>query len=197
MPAPLSTNKEDDKPKKLTVKQRRFVEEYCKDFNATRAAIESGYSESVAYQQGYENLRKPEIKKEVDMRLAALTMTADEALLRMSDFARGSFTPFVSIDDKSRVMVDLASLPARQNIHLIKKLKQTKRTFGDGDDNVITEVYTEIELHDAKDATKTILQMHGKLVDKKTLDITSDGQRIPPTTIIFGKGSRDHGNDNQ
>lgn len=197
MPAPKPTTEEEESEKKLTSKQRRFIEEYCKDFNATRAAKEAGYSESTACEMGYENLTKPHIKKQVSMRLAALTMSADEALLRMSDFARGSFTPFVAIDENSRVMVDLASLPAQQNIHLIKKLKQTKRTFGDGDDNIITEVYTEIELHDAKDATKTILQMHGKLVDKKTLDITSDGQRIPPTTIIFGKGSRANGDDNQ
>lgn len=189
--SPQSGEAPDNSPEKLTSKQRRFIEEYCKDFNATRAAKEAGYSESTAFVIGYENLKKPYIKKQVEMRLAALTMTADEALLRMSDFARGSFTPFVAIDDQSRVMVDLASLPAQENIHLIKKLKQTKRTVTLGPGQEMVEVFTEIEIHDAKDATKTILQMHGKLIDRKTIDHTSNGLPIEKTEIVFGNGVQD------
>lgn len=45
----------------LTNKQRRFVEEYLVDLNATQAAIRAGYSEKTAGQIGDENLKKPEI----------------------------------------------------------------------------------------------------------------------------------------
>ncbi|AUR11200.1 Terminase small subunit [Phaeobacter inhibens] len=48
---------------KLTPKQRRFVEEYLVDLNATQAAIRSGYSAKTAHSVGHENLRKPEISK--------------------------------------------------------------------------------------------------------------------------------------
>lgn len=49
--------------KKLTQKQKRFVEEYKQNGgNATQAAIKAGYSEKTAYAIGEENLRKPEIK---------------------------------------------------------------------------------------------------------------------------------------
>src|SRR5262245_39138560 len=45
----------------LTPKQQRFIAEYLIDLNATQAAIRAGYSAKTAEQQGYENLRKPEI----------------------------------------------------------------------------------------------------------------------------------------
>lgn len=50
---------------KLTAKQERFISEYLKDFNSTRAARDAGYSENTASEMGYENLRKPQIKKAI------------------------------------------------------------------------------------------------------------------------------------
>ena len=47
---------------KLTKKQQTFVTAYLSNgFNATKAAIEAGYSRKSAYSIGSENLRKPEI----------------------------------------------------------------------------------------------------------------------------------------
>jgi phage terminase small subunit len=43
--------------RKLTPKQRRFVEEYLVDLNATQAAIRAGYNPKRADEIGYENLR--------------------------------------------------------------------------------------------------------------------------------------------
>jgi phage terminase small subunit len=54
---------------KLTDKQRRFVDEYCIDLNATRAAIRAGYSEKTARSIGDENLTKPDIKTAIDAAL--------------------------------------------------------------------------------------------------------------------------------
>ena len=46
---------------KLTPKQRRFIDEYLVDLNATQAAIRAGYSRNCAGQIGEENLKKPQI----------------------------------------------------------------------------------------------------------------------------------------
>lgn len=46
----------------LTPKQRIFILEYLRTFNATQAAIAAGYSKKTAYAIGWENLRKPEIQ---------------------------------------------------------------------------------------------------------------------------------------
>lgn len=42
----------------MTKKQKRFVEEYLIDLNATQAAIRAGYSPGTAQQIGSENLSK-------------------------------------------------------------------------------------------------------------------------------------------
>ncbi len=59
-PAPLPTHA--DAKTTLTPKQQRFVEEYLTNLNATQAAIRAGYSVRSAAEQGYDNLRKPQIQ---------------------------------------------------------------------------------------------------------------------------------------
>ncbi len=57
----------------LTAKQRRFIEEYLVDLNATRAAIRAGYSAKTAKSIGAENLTKPDILSAVNARTAAIS----------------------------------------------------------------------------------------------------------------------------
>ena len=52
----------------LTPKQRRFVDEYLIDLNATQAAIRAGYKKNTARQIGSENLSKPAIAKAISSR---------------------------------------------------------------------------------------------------------------------------------
>lgn len=54
----------------MTKKQKRFVEEYLIDLNATQAAIRAGYSPDTAQQIGSENLSKPVIKNAIDRAIA-------------------------------------------------------------------------------------------------------------------------------
>lgn len=170
----------------LTTKQQRFVEEYLIDFNATQAAIRSGYSEKTAGSIGSENLKKPEIKAAIDIKLHELSMSSEEAIVRLSEMARGSMGDFLKLDEFGNVTIHLTKNKDIQNLALIKKIKQTKRTFGE--ENEITELFTELELHDQKDAILKILQMHGKLGQK--MDITSAGEKIVPNIINLGSGKK-------
>lgn len=54
---------EKEVKKKLTLKQIKFCEEYVLLKNATKAALNAGYSENSAYAIGCENLKKLEIKE--------------------------------------------------------------------------------------------------------------------------------------
>ena len=69
---------------KLTAKQRRFVQEYLIDLNATQAAIRAGYSKNSARQVGTENLSKPSIKQAIEERLKQIDeeKTADAKEIR-------------------------------------------------------------------------------------------------------------------
>lgn len=49
----------------MNERQKRFVAEYIKDYNATQAAIRVGYSERTAYSQGNRLLKNVEIKKAI------------------------------------------------------------------------------------------------------------------------------------
>lgn len=60
------------KKDKLTLKQKKFADEYIISGNATEAAIEAGYAKRAAYQQGAENLKKPHIKTYIAERLEAI-----------------------------------------------------------------------------------------------------------------------------
>lgn len=60
----------------LTLKQRRFVNEYCIDENATQAAIRAGYSEDTARQIGCENLTKPNIIEAIEARREEISVAA-------------------------------------------------------------------------------------------------------------------------
>lgn len=80
---------------KLTLKQRRFIEEYMIDFNGTRAAIAAGYSKSSAYSTSWETLRKPEVKEEIERRLAELQLTPDATGKMIADIARGNVNNYM------------------------------------------------------------------------------------------------------
>jgi phage terminase small subunit len=57
---------------RLTAKQKKFIDSYIADSNATKAALEAGYSKRTARFAGAENLTKPNIKAAIDERMKRL-----------------------------------------------------------------------------------------------------------------------------
>ena len=49
----------------MTKKQKRFVEEYLIDLNATQAAVRTGYSVKTAMEQGYQLLQKTSVQEAI------------------------------------------------------------------------------------------------------------------------------------
>jgi hypothetical protein len=78
----------------LTTKQKRFAEEYIKDWNATQAAIRAGYSRKTAGIQGFEVLRHPEVKKYINEKLSEFSLSADEVLKAISDIAKSNLNEY-------------------------------------------------------------------------------------------------------
>ena len=75
----------------MTAKQRRFVEEYLIDLNATQAAIRAGYKVESAQQMGSENLSKPVINAAIERAMAAQSrrtgVTADRVIRELARIA--------------------------------------------------------------------------------------------------------------
>ena len=91
----------------MTPKQKLFAEEYLKDLNATQSAIRAGYSKKTAYAIGQENLKKPEIQKEIqklmDKRSKINEITADNVLKELASIAFADSTDYAKIKHKTVV----------------------------------------------------------------------------------------------
>lgn len=86
----------------LNPKQRRFVEEYLVDLNATQAAIRAGYSAKTAYSIGQENINKPAISAAIQAaqaeRSQRTTITADWVLRRLAEEAEADLAEIYEED---------------------------------------------------------------------------------------------------
>ena len=154
--------KKEPAPKTLTVKQQRFIEEYCVDFNGTQAAIRAGYSRKTAYNIGHENVRKPEISLAIKKRLDNLSMSTEEALQRLTRFARGSMEDFVRVNEEGEpsIVIPLVEdgVADPDALSLVKKMKIRKNTSTSKDGEEFTTTTTEFELEDRQAAIDKMLK---------------------------------------
>ena len=94
----------------LTPKQKRFVEEYLIDLNATQAAIRAGYSERNADKIGPELLGKTRVKEAINKRMAKRSqrteITADRVLQELAKIAFANTTDFARVTTKTTYVMD-------------------------------------------------------------------------------------------
>lgn len=104
---------------KLTGKQRKFGDEYINCLNASEAAIRAGYSPKTAGQIGYENMRKPNIRRYIDERLNAGVLGKQEVLTLFSRQATADIADFINEDGS----VDIEKVQDRRYSHLIESIR--------------------------------------------------------------------------
>lgn len=94
----------------MTKKQKRFIDEYLIDLNATQAAIRAGYSVESAREIGYENLIKPDIQQAIAKKMAERSrrtgVNQDRVILEL---ARLAFVKMTDIVDSSGKIKDTAT----------------------------------------------------------------------------------------
>jgi phage terminase small subunit len=92
---------------KLTEKQKRFVEEYLIDLNATQAAIRAGYSPQTATEQGARLLINVKVKNEVAkataLRSRRTGVNADRVILELAKIAFLFFFDVIDMGDATIV----------------------------------------------------------------------------------------------
>lgn len=80
----------------LNAKQKKFVDEYIKDLNATQAALRAGYAKKSARQQANRMLTKDHIKsaiqEQVDSMHSESIADAEEVMEFLSKTMRGEIT---------------------------------------------------------------------------------------------------------
>lgn len=169
-------------------RQKRFVEEYLVDFNATQAAIRAGYSQKTARSIASALLTKLDISEAISERL----MSADEVIARLTDIARGDIKDLMHISSMGYELELLAKdddgiFKVNPHTKLIKKIKQKVTTImprnQDGEEKEIVE--TDLELYSALDAL-ALLGRHYKLFTDKTELTGLDGGDVV-LRVIYDK----------
>jgi phage terminase small subunit len=133
----------------MRTRQKLFVEEYLRCWNASEAARRAGYSPRSAASIGWENLRKPEIRAEIERRIEQEVMSVNETLIRLAQQARAEYAEFIRSDGS----LDLAGLQAQGKGHLIKSIKYTR--YG-----------IQVEFYNAQNALLQVARYHGLFKDK-------------------------------
>lgn len=145
----------------LSPKQQAFVEHYLTCWNASEAARRAGYSVKTAGSQASRLLKDVDVSRAIDVRMGELKMSANEALMVLTNHARGTLDDFV--DDSGTI--DMRRAKESRKLGLVKKYKVSVRT-SENDETVTTE----IELHDSQNAAMLLAKHHGAFVEKSAVE---------------------------
>lgn len=103
----------------LTLKQRSFIDNYLIDFNATAAAKRAGYSTRTAGAIGHENLKKPEIRRVIDERVAEIARFSREQITAsLVAFATGARCPDSGLALKALELLGRSQKMFTDNVNL-------------------------------------------------------------------------------
>jgi phage terminase small subunit len=149
----------------MTDKQKVFCEEYLIDLNATQAAIRAGYSVKTAYSIGEENLKKPEVQREIErlkaQRSRRTGITADRVL---QELARIGFVNPMDVIDADDATVRGSA--GADDMAAIASVKVKVIPGKNGDDGFEREV----RLHDKVKALELMGKHLGMFTDKVDLN---------------------------
>lgn len=85
--------KQREEVRNMTVKQKKFADEYLIDGNATQAAVRAGYSKKTAYSQGERLLKNVEVQKYIQEQLDKISSVkiadAKEVMEYLTSVLRG------------------------------------------------------------------------------------------------------------
>lgn len=148
----------------LNERQTLFVLEYIKDFNASRAARDAGYSEKTAGSQGFDLLKKPEIQqaiaKALEERTERLKVDADWVLQRAVELWNANLGHLLVTPENGMPYYDLSKATPEQ-LAAIDSLHLETVTEKDDSDEVVTVRKIRVAMPKRLD----VLALIGKHVD--------------------------------
>ena len=162
-----------DNEKKLTPKQRLFIEAYCVHKNATRAAQEAGYSKKTAYSIGQALLKKVEIMSIIEAKLEKTVqkheLTKDWVVSRLMAIGNAHIGKFGKVTDSG----DFKALPLdeidEQDLRGIQSISTKRMSTEQGD-----SFETKIQVRDTVRALE-VLGKHLNLFKEGDLNGSNDG----------------------
>jgi len=156
----------------MEAKQKRFVEEYLIDLNATQAAIRAGYSKKTAKEQGCQLLTKlniqQAIQKAMERRSKRTEITQDRILKELAMIAFSDIKNYLDIEENTGVIIakSFKDMPEGES-RVIKAIKENRAIKENADGTKIT-VYDKVtfELHDKMKALELLGKHLGMFVEE-------------------------------
>lgn len=166
----------------MTQKQKRFIEEYLIDLNATQAAIRAGYSPDSAADIGSENLRKPDIRAHIDKKMAERSrrtgVNADRVVMELAKLAFVNAADVINTGDatlrEDALVEDTAAI---QSV----KVKVIPTQNGEG-------IEREIKMADKIKALELLGKHLGMFKDKVDVSVEKSEKLEEIISQIGGKG---------
>lgn len=167
----------------LSHKQKRFVEEYLVDLNATQAAIRAGYSARSAKQTGSRLKQRPDVMAAVDAGRAKLSektgITQERVLSELARIGFANILDYMTLDHEGLARVDLSTLSRDQAAAIAAVEVDTRRTRAtDGAETAEVEK-VKFKLYD-KRAALVDLGKHLGLFTEKHEHAGKDGAPLIP-----------------
>ncbi len=140
---------------KLTVKQRKFADEYIDSGKITQSAIKAGYAKRSAHSIGSENLQKPAIKSYINKKLdeieSAKIMDATEGIELLSAVARGQTKETVILTTADgRVVERQKSADLKTRITAVKEILKRYPDSNKLVDAQVRKLEAEADIAEAK-----------------------------------------------
>ena len=165
----------------LNPKQRRFVDEYLIDLNATKAATRAGYSERTAYSIAGRLMKIPEIVAAIDVakqeRSERTKITQDQVLTELALIGFVNAGDYFDWGPDGVTLKDKASLTPAQHA-AVAEVSETKTQYGGT---------IRLKLHDKRAALVDIGKHLGMFVERIG---DPDGQPLK-FTLTFDNGRDD------
>jgi phage terminase small subunit len=173
---------EDRQPwKRLKPQQMRFVDEYMRDSNATRAAAAAGYGATHADVAGTRLINNPDVLDEIERRRAVAagyaTRSQADLVRRLETIAFSDFGRFIRVNDDGLAALDLTDATPDE-LAIIAECSAEEVSQGRGLD-AINIVKTKIKLLDPLRAAEMLAKLHGWNAPEKHEHSGPGGASIP------------------
>ena len=178
-------------PANLTDKETRFCYEYVLHLNATKAAINAGYSEKTARNIGSQNLAKLHIQNKINQLKTNIAETAEISALRvLKEHEKIAFASIAHLHNTWIERKDFESLTDDQKACIknisTKVVRKVEKEFENGEfvDMPYDIEYLKIELYDKQKSLDSISAMLGYDAPVRTELTGKDGSPLMPKELM-------------
>ncbi|MCI1921961.1 MAG: terminase small subunit [Liquorilactobacillus nagelii] len=168
---------------KLTLKQKKFADEYLISGNATDAAIKAGYSKKYAHTNASKLLQNTAIKNYIAERRKEIEshkiMDAKEAMQLLTSIARGEVKETVIVSTKDAVWREQKEADLKTRISAIKEI--LKRYPDKNDEEIAAQIRK--------------LKADADIAEWKAGELAGTNKVNDKTVLVDDIGGNDNGNN--